>query len=312
MKPFCEVQASELSSRSLRASIRARGHVLVRGLLPRADLRRVLGEVTQIISAAGWLMPGHDPLERVANVSASCGDPDPGFKRTYQEVFNLAAFHALPHHPALQRVMKALVGNRLLIHPKPIGRLIFPNCERLTVHAHQDYRFMGGDPECFTVWIPLHDCPVEVGPLQIVEGSHRAGFLAHEDEDLHVPEIPADATVGGEWAGGPIYAGDVLIFHSLTVHAASPNLSKQMRISLDCRFQDYARALNPANLAFAGDSGKSWEKTYSGWHSDELKYYWKKMPLRLKPSKTELQELAMNAEPETARTKYARILSQLN
>ena len=312
MKPFCEVQASELSSRSLRAPIRERGHVLVRGLLPQTDLRQVLGEITQIISAAGWLMPGSDPLERVANVSAACGDPDPGFKRTYQEVFNLAAFHALPHHPALQRVMKALVGNRLLIHPKPIGRLIFPNCERLTVHAHQDYRFMGGDPECFTVWIPLHDCPVEVGPLQIVEGSHRAGFLAHEDEDLHVPEIPADATVGGEWAGGPIYAGDVLIFHSLTVHAASPNLSKQMRISLDCRFQDYARALNPANLAFAGDSGKSWERTYSGWPSGELKYYWKRLPLRLKPSKTELQELAMNAEPETTRTKYARILSQLN
>jgi hypothetical protein len=312
MKPFCEVQASELSSRALRAPIRARGHVLVRGLLPQTDLRQVLGEITEIISAAGWLMPGSDPLERVANVSAACGDPEPGFKRTYQEVFNLAAFHALPHHPALQRVLKMLVGDRLLIHPKPIGRLIFPNCQRLTVHAHQDYRFMGGDPECFTVWIPLHDCPVEVGPLQIVEGSHRAGFLAHEDEDLHVPEIPADATVGGEWAGGPIYASDVLIFHSLTVHAASPNLSKQMRISLDCRFQDYARALNPANLAFAGDSGKSWERTYSGWRSDELKYYWKRLPLRFKPSKTELQELAMNAESEATRTRYARILSQLN
>jgi hypothetical protein len=312
MKAFCEVQAGELTARSLRAPIRARGYVLVRGLLPQSDIRQVLGEITQIISEAGWLMPGHDPLERTANVGAACGDPNPGFKRTYQEVFNLAAFHALPHHPALQRVMKMLVGNRLLIHPKPIGRLIFPNCEKLTVHAHQDYRFMQGDPECFTVWIPLHDCPVEVGPLQIMEGSHRSGFLTHEEDNLHVPEIPADATAGGEWAGGPIYTGDVLIFHSLTVHAASPNLSKQMRISLDCRFQDYARALNPAILAFAGESGKSWEKTYSGWPSDELKYYWKRLPLRLKPSKTELQELAMNAESEAMRAKYARILSQLN
>ncbi len=312
MKPFCEVQAGELTSRSLRAPIRARGYVLVRGLLPQSDIRQVLGEITQIISDAGWLIPGHDPLERIANVGAACGDPDPGFKRTYQEVFNLAAFHALPHHPALQRVMKMLVGNRLLVHPKPIGRLIFPNCEKLTVHAHQDYRFMQGDPECFTVWIPLHDCPVEVGPLQIMEGSHRSGFLNHEEDNLHVPEIPADATAGGEWAGGPIYAGDVLIFHSLTVHAASPNLSKQMRISLDCRFQDYSRALNPAILAFAGESGKSWEKTYSGWSSDELKYYWKRLPLRLKPSKAELQELAMNAESEAVRARYARILSQLN
>ena len=82
---------------------------------------------------------------------------------------------------------------------------------------------------------------------------------------------------------GRIGAGDVLIFHSLTVHAAAPNLSKQLRISIDCRFQDYSRALNPANLAFAGESGKSWEKTYSGWRADELKYYWKGLPLNLRP-----------------------------
>ena len=63
--------------------------------------------------------------------------------------------------------------------------------------------------------------------------------------------------------GGQVNAGDVLIFHSLTVHAASPNLSNQLRISLDCRFQDYRRAFNPANVVFAGESGKSWEKTYA-------------------------------------------------
>jgi ectoine hydroxylase-related dioxygenase (phytanoyl-CoA dioxygenase family) len=312
MKSFREAQADDLISHILRSEMETNGYLLVRGVLPREDVRQVLHEVTQIISAAGWLLPSHDPLERVADIRAACGDPDPGFKQTYQEVFNLAAFHALPHHPALQRVMKMLVGDQLLVHPKPIGRLIFPRCERLTVHAHQDYRFMGGDPECFTVWIPLHDCPIDVGPLQIMEGSHRFGFQHHEDEHLHVPEIPAGAVAGGDWVGGPINAGDVLIFHSLTVHAAAANLSGQLRISLDCRFQDYGRVLNPANLAFAGESGKSWEKTYSGWPSDELKYYWKALPLNLKPSKSELEELAMTAESSAQRARYARILSQLS
>lgn len=312
MKSFSEVQAAQLTARSLRTPLRTKGYVLVRGLIPQSSITQTLGDVAQVISAAGWLLPGSDPLERAADAGAACGDPDPAFKQTYQDVFNLGAFHALPHHPALQHVMKMIVGERLLIHPKPIGRLIFPNCDRLRVHAHQDYRFMGGDPECFTVWIPLHDCPIEVGPLQIMEGSHRIGILAHEEEDLHVPELPVSATDAGEWAGGPINAGDVLIFHSLTIHAALPNLSKQMRISIDCRFQDYARTLNPANLAFAGESGKSWEKTYSTWPSDDLKYYWKKLPLRLKPSKSELAELALHAESSSARARYARILSQLS
>jgi hypothetical protein len=312
MKPFCEIQASDLTSRSLRFAIREEGYLLIRGLLPRDHVDQVLGEITQIIAAANWLLPNSDPSERIANPRAACGDPEPDFKRTYQKVFGLAAFHALPHDPTLKRVMKMLVGDRLLIHPKPIGRLIFPHCEQLTVHAHQDYRFMGGDPECMTVWIPLHDCPVDVGPLKVVEGSHRLGFQKHEDENLHVPEIPAGGTVGGEWVGGRINAGDVLVFHSLTVHAASPNVSNQLRISLDCRFQDYSRVLNPANLAFAGESGKSWEKIYSGWPSDDLKYYWKGLPLNLRPSKSDLEHLAENAETPAMRARNARILSQLN
>jgi Phytanoyl-CoA dioxygenase (PhyH) len=312
MKPFQEIQADGLSPHLLQGEMDAKGYVLIRGLLPQDELSRTLGEITQVLSAAGWLLAGYDPLEHIADPHAACGDPDPEFKRTYQTVFNLESFHVLPHHPALRQVMKMLVGDRILVHPKPIGRLIFPHCERLRVHAHQDYRFMGGDPECFTVWIPLHDCPANVGPLRIVEGSHRRGYLRHEDENLHVPEIPAAADVGGEWVGGPIHAGDVLIFHSMTVHAASPNLSNQLRISLDCRFQDYSRVFNPANLVFAGDSGKSWDKTYANWRSDELKYFWKSLPLTLQPSKAEIAELSQTAGSPAQRARYARMLSQLN
>jgi len=283
VKPFHEIEAKEVTTSTMCSAIEEDGYLLIRNVVPREAVEQLLDEITQVIAAAGWLLPGHDPMERLADIGAACGDPDPGFKRTYQEVFNLAAFHALPHHPEVKRV-----------------------------HAHQDYRFMGGDPECFTVWIPLHDCPVEVGPLRVLEGSHRHGIIRHEDENLHVPEISAAESMEGEWVGGPINAGDVLIFHSLTVHAASPNRSKQLRISLDCRFQDYRRVLNPANLAFAGDSGKSWEKIYSSWPSQSLKYYWKGMPLNLKPSVTELQELATSAETPAMRARYARILSQLS
>ena len=312
MKPFHEIQTTDLTSSAMRDEIRTKGYVLLRSILPGEAVRSLLGDVTKVLYAAGWLLPGYEPIERMANHSAACGDPDPAFKRVYQEVFNLELFHALPHQSALQTVMKMLVGDQLLIHPKPIGRLIFPHSERLVVHAHQDYQFMGGDPECFTVWIPLHDCPVNVGPLQILEGSHRFGFQVHDKENLHVPEIPADREMGDEWVGGQIDAGDVLIFHSLTIHAASPNLSNKLRLSLDCRFQDSRRAFNPSNVVFAGESGKSWEKTYAGWHSDDLKYYWKKLPLEFKPSKSEIEQLAETADSPSARAKYARIVSQLD
>lgn len=312
MKPFHEAHACDLTAHYLHDEIDSKGYILIRDLLPVDDLTQLLDKITQILSAAGWLLPGYDPLDRFADINAACGDPDPLFKRTYQEIFNLELFHALPHHPALQQVMNMLVGKHLLIHPKPIGRLIFPHCNRLTVHAHQDYRFMGGDTECYTVWIPLHNCPIDTGPLQILEGSHRFGFQPHDDANLLVPEIPSGKEIGIDWVGGQINVGDVLIFHSLTVHAAAPNLSEQLRISLDCRFQDARRVLNPANLVFAGESGKSWEKIYARWRSDDLKYYWKGMPLEFQPTKSEIERLSKTANSPLGRAKYARILRQLD
>jgi hypothetical protein len=312
VKPFHEIQAGDLTPSALRGGIESKGYVLIRGVLPPDALRPLLGEVAQIVNDAGWLQPDHDPLDRMADTSAACGDPDPLFKRTYQKIFNLESFHALAHDSALQQVMRMLVGEQLLVHPKPIGRLIFPNCEHLVVHAHQDYRFMDGDPECFTAWIPLHDCPTDQGPLQILEGSHRFGFQRHEHSDIQIPEIPEGTALGDEWVGGHVNAGDVLIFHSLTVHAASPNLSNRLRISLDCRFQNYERVFNPANLVFGGESGKSWEKTYSGWRSNDLKYYWKRIPLTFKPSKSEIEQLAETAASPSMRARYSRILSQLD
>jgi hypothetical protein len=311
MKPFHEIQSCDLAPHFLKQELSSRGYALIRALVPQADIRHVLGDVTELLSHSGWLLSGHVPLDRIANNSAACGDPDPAFKQTYREIFNLESLHALPHHPALKGVMKMLAGDKVLVHPKPIGRLIFPNCENLTVHAHQDYRFMNGDLECFTAWIPLHDCPLDEGPLQILEGSHRLGVIDHDDENLHVPEIRAQAVTDGDWVGGQINAGDVLIFHSLTVHAASPNSSNRLRISMDCRFQNCSRAVHPGNLAFAGESGKSWEATYARWESDTLKYYWKDLPLNFQPSKSEIEQLSQTAEPLSTRARYARILSQI-
>jgi phytanoyl-CoA dioxygenase PhyH len=294
----------------LKDEMDAHGYVLVRGLLPPDDLNRLLGEITKIVGDAGWLLPGQSPLERIADANAACGEPDPSFRRAYKQIFSLESFHAFAHHPALRRAMHLLVGPRLLIHPKPIARLMFPNCEQFIVHEHQDHTAIDGDPESFTAWIPLHNCPPQLGPLQILEASHCFGL---QETGVGTGFIPRGTARGRDWAGGQINAGDVLIFHSLTVHRATPNVSNQLRISMDCRFQDSARAINPAEVVFAGGSpnGRSWESTYANWLSDDLKYYWKKMAIEFKPSRAELAQLALTADSEMMRARYTRILSLL-
>jgi hypothetical protein len=311
VKPFRAIDAGELENVSLPDEMAVHGYLLIRRLLPADDLSRLLGEIANVVYDAGWLLPGHVPREFIAEGNAACGASDPAYKSVYKRVFSLECFHALAHHPALRRVMHLLVGEQLLIHPKPIARLVFPHCARLVVPAHQDHHAIGGDAESFTAWMPLHDCPPELGPLRILEASHRFGL---QQTSAGTGHVCAETARGGDWVGGQINAGDALVFHSLTVHAATPNLSRQLRISMDCRFQNSGRAINPAELVFAGESveGRSWEATYGGWPSDELKYYWRKLQIEINPSRTELARLAQTAEPEDVKARYGRILSQLD
>jgi ectoine hydroxylase-related dioxygenase (phytanoyl-CoA dioxygenase family) len=96
---------------------------------------------------------------------------------------------------------------------------------------------MGGDPEFSEVWIPLHACPIDVDPLRILEGFHRFGVQDVRGR-TYISSGDSRRGSGRRWMGrGHVHAGDILIFHSLTVHAASPNCSDLLRVSLNCRFQ---------------------------------------------------------------------------
>ena len=134
MKPFREISASRSSSLSLPDEMKARGYLLIRGVLPVKDVARMLDEITRIVSAAGWLVPGESPAERVSDVRAACGDPDPAFKRVYEQIFNLQAFHAFAHQPALRQVMHLLVGQDLLVHASTsVSHALFPRLTALPV-----------------------------------------------------------------------------------------------------------------------------------------------------------------------------------
>ena len=294
-----------LDSITLQSEMERYGYVLIRDLIPTDETNRLLAQISTALKISGWIHPSADPIERLAVPSAACADGDPPYKDVYDLIFNLESFHALPHLPALQEVMKHLVGPELLIHPRSAARLIFPNYERAVTPAHQDHTAVAGDSESFTAWMPLHDCPLSEGPLRILEGSHRFGLQPTGDNPGC---ITSGTEQGDRWVEGELRAGDVLIFHSLTVHEALPNLSNNLRISLDCRFQNYLRPVNPGTLVFSASRRRSWEKTYANWQHDDLKYYWRKLPLTFKPNTTELADLAESSQTPRMRTHYANIL----
>ena len=79
---------------------------------------------------------------------------------------------------------------------------------------------------------------------------------------------------------------------------------------MDCRFQSYDEAVSSLEIVFPNQAkgGRTWEDTYSGWKREDLKYYWRELPLRLKPSLPELAQQAERAECPEKRLHYAKLL----
>lgn len=304
MKSFRTILARDLDSVSLKTEMEAYGYVYIRDLMPKEDLERLLSDMLGIAAEEGWMLEGTAPSDRIANPAMACFDPDPKYKPAANRAFCLERLHALAHHPALTDAMRRLVGPHLLVHPKPFARTVFPNCEGAVFHAHQDHSGIQGSADSYTAWMPMHDCLEGQGTLEIKEMSHLFGLQQTGGY------ISREAAQGGDWVGGRINAGDVVIFHSLTIHSSTLSTSNQLRCSMDCRFQSYDEPISPFEIVFPNQAkgGRTWETTYADWKHDDLKYYWRDLPLRIKPSVAELAVLAEEADSPQKRLRYTTTL----
>ena len=147
-----------------------------------------------------------------------------------------------------------------------------------------------GTEDVWTTWIPLGDCPHQLGGLSVLSGSHKAGALP-VSRSLGAGGLRAHfEAIGGEWVSSPFELGDVLFFHSLTVHKGLPNRSgDRLRLSVDYRFQP---ASDPVmELVLTPHQGRlTWEQVYQGWKSDRYQYHWQRFnltPVTIRPVPTQ-------------------------
>jgi hypothetical protein len=72
-------------------------------------------------------------------------------------------------------------------------------------------------------------------------------------------------------------------FHSHTVHKALPNRTANgLRLSVDYRYQGISGAIVEDGLE-PHYRRLAWEQIYQGWTRPELRYYWRKLPLKIVP-----------------------------
>lgn len=110
-------------------------------------------------------------------------------------------------------------------------------------HTDREYWQTCTSSEMLTAWIPFHDCGAGVGPLTVIEGSHKwsrevrlKGFHSGRLEGL----AESRAGRGSPPVEVPMYLrkGQVSFHHCRTIHGSPANTGARPRLSLSVHLQD--------------------------------------------------------------------------
>lgn len=281
MQPFHDSTPLLTDPSALREQAAREGYLFFAGLLPREPVLQTRREILEICAQHGFLAEGRALEEAVAAPGVRFREGDPKYMAAYDEIQRLESFHTLAHQPPLLAALRSLFGEEVLVHPRNIARVMFPQNNVHTTPAHQDYVHIQGTEETWTAWIPLGDCPRELGGLEVLPGSHRFGVLpvrsAYGAGGLGVETD----SLGLEWAGGDLHNGDVLLFQSLCVHRGiNNNTPDRVRLSVDYRYQGVSRPVTESSL-LPHFNRLTWDEIYRDWQSTEHQYYWRRYPLRM-------------------------------
>ncbi len=278
MKPFVESNGLSNDGEALRRRADRDGYLFLRNWVDKEAVLAARRDIAGVLQDAGWIDGGMEPEEAMTSHPPHVSG-EPEFSPVYDRVQRIESFHTLAHDEKIMAVTGHLLGDDVLLQPSNIARFVFPTNLEQTTPAHQDFVHIQGTPDVWTAWLPLGDCPRLMGGLGVLTGSHKFGVLP-VSRSLGAGGLRAHfEKIGGEWVSSPFDNGDILFFHSHTVHRGLPNLSgNRLRLSVDFRYQ---RASDPVmEKVLTPHQGRlSWSEVYRGWKSDRYQYHWKRFDL---------------------------------
>ena len=200
----------------------------------------------------------------------------------YPKIQSLEAFHTFFHSPAILALMEKVADKNVFVYPMKMARISTPGKIGYETPPHQDARSHAAGPTMAGIWVALHDISAEMGRLKLLPRSHKNGVrpvVPSVGVGNVQCEIYPDETT---WHVSDVEQGDVIIFHSATIHAAQPNTTANIvRMSVDTRFCDFGAPVASFNTEPHHAwriAGLDWEHIYQQWQSTDLQYYWKTYP----------------------------------
>lgn len=306
----------------LKRRIYDEGYLFFKQLLNPDKLLELRRQILTTLQEGGWLMAGTDPMDGIADVEKKCTEGDRKYTEIYHKVQKLEALHRSGHWPETLDMIEKVMGRPAMPFPHQVVRLWFPKYTKYTTPIHQDFVHFQGHFNNLTAWAPIGDCPIELGGLAVIPGSHKVGKVLDHHFALGAGGLNIDVDkettthpeITGSWYTTNYEVGDYLIFPALTIHKALPNVTEdQMRASLDNRYNPVGEPIAEHMLEpHLNNNGElTWEQIYEDWQSDDLKYFWRNYDNPLVPHNTDFYEKGFADAIERAREGEAHAILRL-
>jgi len=209
-------------------------------------------------------------------------ESDEDWDDIYPRIQSLEEFHSFFHGAPILELMRLVTGADVFVYPMKMARISTPGKIGFETPPHQDAYSHHAGPTMAGIWVALHDISTPMGRVKVLPGSHKGGvrkvFTAEGVGGVQCEIYPGETT----WHVSDSDRGDVLIFHSATVHRAEPNITgSTVRMSVDTRFCDYGAPVFFTNLEPHHGwriEGLDWDRVYRDWHSSDYQYYWRDYP----------------------------------
>lgn len=276
-QPYIASHAGE-QPQVLRERFAQWGYLLFRQYVPLVQCERLLD---LLVHAA------HPYVRRETQQSPRLyGEPffetDPAWDEIYPRIQALEDFHGFFHQRHILDLMERVTGTEAFVYPMKMARISTPGRIGYETPPHQDAHSHHAGPTMAGIWVALHDVTAEMGRVKVLPRSHERGvrpvFRTQGVGGVQCEIYPDETT----WHVSDFNAGDVLIFHSRTVHKAEPNTTADtVRISIDTRFCDHGAPVFSTNLEPHHGwriAGLDWPAIYRSWHSTRHQYYWRDYP----------------------------------
>lgn len=254
----------------LRERLQLDGYLLLRGVLPEADVleaRQFLLEELRAWRPDSFQADDGGPEAKLVAGAAGLG------LLGRQDLAAAPQVAAVLESPSLFHLMEKLLQEDAVITTgykwlRAVARAEFTG-------LHTDRVFLGrGSPRLLTAWLPLGAVPAARGSLLVARGSHRLRAFERLRNGYGTSEVGDDGTRSGwladdgrflngpaaattvDWRIADVAPGDIIVLGLDVLHMSAANCTDTVRLSCDTRWQPASAERDPRLVLWRESGGR--------------------------------------------------------